>query len=343
MNSITCVKAGTGKVEMKEVPLGEAGPGEVIVRTLMATVCGSDMHFVDEMEFLPPGTPMGHEAVGIVEQVGPGVTRFKQGDRVAASCLVGCGSCDRCMEGNIQLCQTFGSPLNLLFGCQGQYFKVRGADVSMAVVPEGVDNEHAVLATDILSTGLGALERAGMKAGDTVAIFAQGPVGLCATAGARLLGAGLIIAVEGIPARQEMAKRMGADIVVEPAEAVAKIMQLTENRGVDIAVEALGHQATFENCCAVARFGGTVSSVGVYGAFPTLSIQTSGSFLHRKLVTTYCPVGTERLNRLMKVVANGKVDLRPLLTHSMKISEIPAAYDLFRKREGGVLKIALRP
>ena len=343
MNSITCVKAGTGKVEMKELPLGEAGPGEVIVRTLMATVCGSDMHFVDEMEFLPAGTPMGHEAVGIVEEVGPGVTRFKQGDRVAASCLVGCGSCDRCMEGDIQLCQTFGSPLNLLFGCQGQYFKVRGADVSMAVVPDGVDNEHAVLATDILSTGLGALERAGMKAGDTVAIFAQGPVGLCATASARMLGAGKIIAVESVPERVAMAKQFGADVVLEPAEAVARIMGMTNNRGVDVAVEALGHQATFENCCMVTRAGGTVSSIGVYGAFPTLSLPTGGSFIHRQLVTTLCPSGRPRLEKLFALVAGGRMNLKPLFTHSLKLSEAPAAYDMFRERKGGVLKIALEP
>ena len=153
----------------------------------------------------------------------------------------------------------------------------------------------------------------------------------------------MIIAVESIPERQAMATRFGADIVVEPAEAVAKIMSLTNNRGVDVAVEALGNQATFENCCAVARQGGTVSSVGVYGAFPTLTLPTGGSFMHRKIVTTLCPVGSERMTRLMGLVQAGKVDLRPLFTHSMKLSETPAAYDLFRKREGGVLKIALRP
>jgi threonine dehydrogenase-like Zn-dependent dehydrogenase len=140
-----------------------------------------------------------------------------------------------------------------------------------------------------------------------------------------------------------MAKRMGADIVLEPGEAVAKIMELTGNVGVDIAVEALGNQVTFENCCAVTRLGGTVSSVGVYGAFPTLTLPTSGSFIHRRIVTTLCPVGTERLERLMKFVGGGKVDLRPLITHNMKIGETVQGYDLFRAREAGVLKIALRP
>ncbi|HWQ29288.1 MAG TPA: zinc-binding dehydrogenase [Dehalococcoidia bacterium] len=342
MKTRTCVKMAQKVVEMQDLDIADPGPGEVIVRTTMATICGSDIHLLDEIP-LPPGLPMGHEAVGVVEAVGPGVTRFKPGDRVAASCLNGCGSCDRCLEGNIQLCQTFGAPMNLLFGCQGQFFKVRGADVSMAHVPSSVDDEHAVLATDIMSTGFGAIERANMRPGDTVAIFAQGPVGLCATAGAKLMGAGRIITVESVPERIEMSKRLGADIVLDPQNAVAEIMALTGNRGVDVAVEALGHQVTFENCCAVVRMGGTVSSVGVYGAFPTLTMSTSGSFLHRQIVTTFCPSGRPRLEQLFNLVANGKVNLRGLFTHRMKLEEAPKAYDLFRERKGGVLKIALEP
>lgn len=342
--SSTCVKTGQHQVAMTQIPYPDApGPGQALIKTTLSTVCGTDIHLVDDMP-IPPGIPMGHEATGVVQAVGAGVTAVKAGDRVVASCFQCCGTCGPCMEGQHQSCIAFGpQSANLLFGAQGEYFLVSGAQTSLAHIPDNLEDEQVLFASDIMSTGFAAIERAEIALGDTVAIFAQGPVGLCATAGARLMGAGLIIAVEGIPARQEMAKRMGADIVVEPSDAVSKIMQLTQNRGVDIAVEALGHQATFENCCAVSRFGGTVSSVGVYGAFPTLTLPTSGTFLHRKIVTTLCPVGTERLNRLMKVVANGKVDLRPLFTHSMKISETPAAYDLFRKREGGVLKIALRP
>ncbi|MBI2765985.1 MAG: alcohol dehydrogenase catalytic domain-containing protein [Chloroflexi bacterium] len=328
---------------MTQIPYPDApGPGQALVRTTLSTICGSDIHIVDELP-VPAGVPMGHEAVGVVEAVGAGVTAFKAGDRVVTSCLVCCGTCARCMEGDQQVCETFNSPGNLLFGAQGELFLVNGAQTSMAKVPDNLEDEQVLLVTDIMSTGFGAIERAGMKAGDTVAVFAQGPVGLCGTAAARTLGAGLIIAVEAIPERQAMAKRMGADIVVEPADAVARIMELTANRGVDVAVEALGQQATFENCCAVVRNGGTVSSVGVYGAFPVLSLPTSGSFMHRKIVTTLCPVGTERMNRLMGLVASGRVDLRPLFTHSLKLSETVAGYDLFRQRKGGVLKIALRP
>ncbi|OAI38577.1 hypothetical protein AYO38_09420 [bacterium SCGC AG-212-C10] len=342
-DSQTCIKTGSHQVAMTSIPYpGEPGPGQALVRTTLSTICGSDIHLVDELP-IPAGVPMGHEAVGVVEAVGAGVTNIRAGDRVVTSCLLSCGVCARCQAGEGQICEGLNAPGNLLFGAQGDYFLVNGAQYSTAKVPDSLDDDQVLFTTDIMSTGFGAIERANIKLGDTVAIFAQGPVGLCATAGARALGAGTIIAVESIPERVAMAKQMGADVVYEPAEAVAKIMASTNNRGVDIAVEALGNQATFENCCAVTRFGGTVSSVGVYGAFPTLTLPTSGTFMHRQFVTTLCPSGTARLTRLMATIASGKVDLRPLITHSMKLSETVEGYDLFRQRKGGVLKIALRP
>jgi threonine dehydrogenase-like Zn-dependent dehydrogenase len=328
---------------MVKVPYpDEPGPGQAIIRTTLTTICGSDMHFVDELP-LPNGTPMGHEAVGVVEAVGRGVTAFSPGERVAVSCLFSCGTCARCLDGDLAICEGLAFPANLLYGGQGEYFLVSGAQASMAKIPDSLGDEQVLFVTDIMSTGFGAIERGRLKTGDSVAVFAQGPVGLCATAAARTLGAGMIVAVEGIPERQAMAKRMGADVVVAPGEAVERIMALTGGRGVDLAVEALGHQATFEGCCAVARLGGTVSSVGVYGQFPMLNLPTSGGFGHRTIVTTICPVGTDRLNRLMALIAGGKVELTPLLTHSLKLSETPTGYDLFRKKQGGVLKIALRP
>ena len=342
-NSLTCVKTGPHAVAMTQVPYpDEPGPGQALIRTTLSTICGSDIHIVDEMP-LPGGIPMGHEAVGVVAAVGAGVTAFKAGDRVAASCLVCCGYCARCMEGNQSVCSTYNAPGNLLFGAQGEYFLVNGAQTSMAKIPDSLEDEQVLFVTDIMSTGFAAIERAEIRAGDTVAVFAQGPVGLCATAGARTFGAGMIIAVESIPERVEMSKKMGADVVVNPATAVSEIMALTGGRGVDIAVEALGKQTTFENACNVTRLGGTISSVGVYTEIESLSLPVGGSFIHRKLVTTLCPVGTDRLTRLMALIAGGKVDLTPLITHSMKISETPAGYDLFRERRGGVLKIALRP
>jgi threonine dehydrogenase-like Zn-dependent dehydrogenase len=341
-DNLVCVKVDTKKVEMQRMPVPTPGPGQALLKMRLSTICGSDIHLVDELP-IPPGMPMGHEAVAEVVDVGPGVMDFKQGDRVVASCLFGCGTCPRCQEGNRQVCERYAAPLNLLFGCQGEYYTVNSADVNMAKVPDELDDEAVLCATDIMSTGFAAIENAELRFGDTVAIFAQGPVGLCVTAAARTRGAGFIIAVESIPSRIAMSKRLGADVVIDPAGAVDEIFRLTGGKGVDVAVEALGNQVTLENACRVTRFGGAVSSVGVYGAFPTVSIPTDGSFLHRRLVTTLCPGGSDRLRRMMDLVRYGKVDLRPLFTHQMKLAQTPEAYDLFRSRKDGVLKIAIRP
>jgi threonine dehydrogenase-like Zn-dependent dehydrogenase len=241
------------------------------------------------------------------------------------------------------VCERYGAPFNLLFGCQGEYYLVPNAELNMAKVPDELDDEGALFATDIMSTGFAAIENAGLRFGDSVAIFAQGPVGLCVTAAARVRGAAFIIAVESIASRVAAAKRLGADVVIDPANAVDEILRLTGGKGVDVAVEALGHQTTLENAMRATRFGGTVSSVGVYGAFPTVSIPTDGSFLHRRFVTTLCPAGSDRLRRMMDLVRYDKVDLRPLFTHQMKLADTTRGYDLFRARAEGVIKIGLRP
>ncbi|MGQ9571856.1 MAG: zinc-binding dehydrogenase [Dehalococcoidia bacterium] len=353
-----CVKTDMGKVEVVDIPIPTPGPGEIVIKTTLSTICGTDMHFLDEIPtpVVPalypalapvlaalPGLPMGHEGVGIVHAVGEGVTRFQPGDRVIASCLVGCGKCVQCYTGDYSICTGGG---RLLFGTQGEYFVVPYGDINCAKVPDEVSDENAILATDIMSTGFAALERAELKIGDSVAIFAQGPVGLCATAGARARGAGLIIAVESVPERMEAAKRFGANVVINPQEQnpVQEILNLTNGKGVDVSVEAVGLQVTFDAATRVIRAGGTISSVGVYGMLPQLAMATAGgSFLHRKLVTTLCPSGHDRLTHLLDIVRYGNVDLSPLFTHRMKLSQSVEAYDLFRSKTGGVLKIALTP
>src|SRR6185436_12436669 len=292
--SRTCIKTDIGKVAMTDLEFPTPGPGQALVRTRLSTICGSDIHIVDDIPEVPAGTPLGHEAVAEVVDAGDGVTSFKQGDRVVPGCLYGCGICARCSDGMLQLCERYGSPMNLLFGAQGEYFLVQNAEVNMAKVPDELDDEAVLFATDIMSTAFGAIENASLRYGDSVAVFAQGPVGLCVTAAARARGAGLVVAVESVPARVAMAKRLGADQVFEPADAVEKILALTGGKGVDVAVEALGNQATLESAARVTRFGGVVSSVGVYSKFPTVALPTDGTFLHRRFVTTLCPVGAER-------------------------------------------------
>jgi alcohol dehydrogenase len=354
-----CVKTAIGKVEILDLPVPEPGAGEIVVKMSMATVCGSDMHFLDEIPseiaevlfpgiLLPQGLPLGHEAVGTVHTVGEGVTSFQPGDRVIAACVTTCGKCGECLRGDFSMCSTANTQIGrLMLGCQAEYYVIPFAEVSAAKVPDGVPDEAALLATDIMSTGFGAIERAEARVGDSVAVFAQGPVGLCATAGARALGCGLIIGVDTLPDRLEMSKKLGANVVINAKEKdpVAEIMALTNGDGVDIAVEAVGTQATFEACTKVIRRGGTISSVGIYGLTPQLNLPIVGasSFYHRKIVTTYCPSGRDRMKHLLAYLQNGGVDLTPLVTHSIKLADSAKAYDLFRSKGEGVLKIAITP
>jgi threonine dehydrogenase-like Zn-dependent dehydrogenase len=342
-NVLTCIKAAPGRVELARIDLPDPGPGQALIRTTLSTICGSDLHIRDDIPEVPVGMPMGHEGVGVIEAVGEGVTRFKRGDRVVSCCLQSCGTCEECVTLEPSVCSTFGAPMNLLFGCQGEAFLVGGADNTLARVPDGMPDRIAIFTADVMSTGFGAIERAGVRAGQSVAIFAQGPVGLCATMGAHYYGAEPIIAVESVPARVALAHRLGATHVVPPDTAVERILELTHGKGVHVAVEALGKQQTFESCCRVVRFGGTVSSVGVYGGVDSLRLPTDGSFVHRSIVTTFCPAGSPRMERMLRLMDSGDVDPSPLVTHSMKLADLVRAYDVFAARADGCVKIAIEP
>lgn len=336
-----CIKEDTAKVALTDIDLPDPGPGQALLRTTMTTICGSDIHITDDIADVPPGMPMGHEGVGIVEAVGEGVERFKPGDRVVACCLQSCGHCDECTTVAPGLCSTYGFPLNLVFGAQGEAFLVNGADNTLAAIPKTVDDRSAVLVADVLSTGFGAIERGGLRPGQSVAVFAQGPVGLSATLGAKYYGASRIIAVESLPERAALAKTFGADEVVDPSDAVERILELTGGKGVDLAVEALGKQVTFSNCCKVVRPGGTVSSVGVYAPREHLELPTDGSFFHRSIVTTFCPAGSDRMAELLRLIDAGKVDPTPMLSHALALDGIVDAYAMFRERRDGCVKLAV--
>jgi threonine dehydrogenase-like Zn-dependent dehydrogenase len=198
---------------------------------------------------------------------------------------------------------------------------------------------------DIMSTGIAGAERGGVRIGDAVVVFAQGPIGLCATAGARLCGASLVIGVEGVPERQQMARRMGADVVLDPKQqdVVGEIKRLTGG-GADVAIEALGLQTTFENCLRSVRPGGTVSSLGVYSGHVSMPLDAIAAGLGDHTVrTTLCPGGKERMRRLMSIVKARRFPFRDLLTHTFRLAQLEEAYDLFAHQRGGVLKVAIRP
>jgi len=213
-------------------------------------------------------------------------------------------------------------------------------------VPDGLTDEQVLMCPDIMSTGFAGAEAANIKIGDVVAVFAQGPIGLCATAGAKLRGASTIIVVDGVEQRLQIARQMGADITLNfnQVDVVEEILRLTGGRGVDAAIEALGLQSTFESALRVLKPGGTLSSLGVYSTDLVIPLAAFNAGLgDHKIVTSLCPGGKERMRRLINVVASGRVDFGALVTHQYALDDIVAAYDLFAHQRDGVLKVAIKP
>src|ERR1700692_293956 len=340
---------GPGQIGLETVPIPRARAGEAVIRVTLTTICGTDLHILRGEYPVKPGLIIGHEPVGIIHELGEGITGYEVGDRVLVGAITPCGQCNSCLGGNWSQC---GGPLggwkfgNTINGAQAEYLLVPHAQANLARIPDELADEQVVFLGDIASTGISAAERADLQIGDTVAVFAQGPIGLCATAGAKLKGASLIIAVESDFVRTRMSKRMGADIVLNQNEVdvVAEIKRLTGGEGVDVAIEALGTQATFENALRVIRAGGTLSSLGVYSG--TLSIPPdsfAAGLANQKIITTLCPGGKERMRRLIELVRHGRLDLVPLITHTFPRDNIVEASNLFGKRLDGVIKVAIKP
>jgi len=340
---------GPRQIAIEEVSIPKPGPGEAVIRVTLTTICGTDLHILKGEYPVKPGLIIGHEPVGVIHELGVGVTGYEVGERVLVGAITPCGQCNYCLSGDWSQC---GGPIggwkfgNSINGAQAEYLLVPSAQANLAKIPDDLTDEQVVLLADIASTGISAAESAEVQIGDTVAVFAQGPIGLCATAGAKLKGAGLIIAVESDPVRAAMAKRMGADTVVDQTkcDAVAEIRRMTGGRGVDVAIEALGTQETFESALRVLRAGGTLSSLGVYSGKLSVPLEPFAAGLgDHKIVTTLCPGGKERMRRLMELVRHGRLDLRPLLTHTFPLERIVEAYELFGERREGVIKVAVRP
>ncbi|HEU5117243.1 MAG TPA: zinc-binding dehydrogenase, partial [Isosphaeraceae bacterium] len=266
-----------GAVGFMDKPVPEPGPLDALIRPTKGLVCTSDIHTVHGAIGERTNLTLGHEAVGIVERVGELVQHFKPGDRVAVGAITPDWGSLAAQAGHSS--QSGGALGGWKFanekdGVFAEYFLVNEADANMAHIPETVPDEVAVYTADMMSTGFMAAENAKIPSGGTVAIFAQGPVGLMATAAARLLGAGLIIAVESMPKRQELARRFGADQIVDftKEDAVQKILDLTDGEGVDAAIEALGSSDVLANCVRVTKPGGLISNAGYHGKGEFVSI-----------------------------------------------------------------------
>lgn len=345
-----------GRIELVEKPVPEPGPLDALIRVTTTTICGTDVHILKGEYPVAPGLTVGHEPVGVIEQLGAAVTGYTAGQRVIAGAITPSGTSFASLAGFHSQCgchtphgwQAIGGWRfgNTIDGAQAEYLLVPDAMANLAPVPEELTDEQVLMCPDILSTGFAGAERGGIRIGDSVAIFAQGPIGLSATAGAKLMGAARIYAVEAVPERQAMARRMGADEVIDHtrSDPVAEISRLTGGRGVDVAIEALGRQETFEGALRVLRPGGTLSSLGVYSGDLTIPLDAFSAGLgDHRIVTSLCPGGKERMRRLLDVVATGRVDTRPLVTHRFKLGDIVAAYDLFAHQRDGVLKVAITP
>lgn len=351
MNTMKAVVfRGVNDIRVEEVARPRPKAGEAVIRITATTICGTDVHIVKGEYPVRPGLILGHEPVGVIEELGEGLeSEYRLGQRVIVGAITPCGQCFYCLNGVHSQCHgplggwRFG---NTIDGAWAEYLLVPDARANLAPVPDALSDEQVLMLPDIASTGISGAESGNVRIGDAVAVFAQGPIGLCATLGASLRGAGLIIAVDPLEHRRDMARRFGASIAMDPTsvDVVAEIKRLTDGRGVDIAIEALGRQETFEAALRSVRPGGTMSSLGVYSGKLVAPYEAIYAGLaDQRIVTTLCPGGKERMRRLMSMVQNDRVDLTPLVTHHFTLEQLPDAFDLFSRQADGVMKVAVHP
>jgi alcohol dehydrogenase len=306
-------------------------PTDAIVRILKTTICGTDLHIMKgDLPEVEEGRILGHEGVGIIEEVGSSVSNFKRGDHVIISCVTSCGKCDFCKKGMYSHCEKGGWILGYLInGTQAEYVRIPYADNSLYAIPSGSDEEALVMLSDILPTGFecGVLNGQ-VKPGDTIAIVGAGPVGMAALLTSQFYTPAEIIVIDQDENRLNVAKTFGATHIINSAaeNAVEKIMALTGGRGVDTAIEAVGVAATFELCEAIIGAGGHIANIGVHGKPVTLHLETLWS---RNISITTRLVDTVTTPMLFKTVQSKKIEPKKLITHRFKLDQMIEAYDTF--------------
>jgi alcohol dehydrogenase len=337
---------GPGRKDWEQVPKPTLREDtDAVVKVDTVTICGTDLHILKgDVAAVTDGRILGHEAVGTVEQVGPGVKNVRPGDRVLVSCITACGSCRYCRDGSYGQCIGGGGWIlgHTIDGTQAEYVRVPFADTSTYAVPDGVTDEEVLMLADIGPTGyeVGVLNGR-VSPGDVVAVVGAGPVGLSAIMGAKLFSPSHVVAIDLADARLDAAKQFGADITVNPAreDAVEVLRSLTGGLGADVAVEAVGVAATFEQCAALVRPGGRVANVGVHGGPATLHLV---ELWIRTVTITTGLVDTYSTPTLLKLLATRQVDLARFVTHRFTMGEFLDAYDTFaRAADTGALKVAI--
>ncbi|WP_232224026.1 zinc-dependent alcohol dehydrogenase family protein [Gillisia sp. CAL575] len=335
---------GPGKIEYKEIPRPEVKkPTDAIVKIIKTTICGTDLGILHgKTPSVKPGTTLGHEGVGIIEEVGTGVRNFKKGDRVIISCITACGSCEYCKKQMYGHCKDGGWILgNLINGTQAEYVRIPHADNSLYIAPEDVDDEALVMLSDILPTGheMGVINGC-VKPGDTIAIVGAGPIGMSALLTAQFYSPAKIYMIDLDDNRLELAKKWGAtDTINSGLEDAAKMILSETADGVDVAIEAVGAPATFNICQQIVRPGGHIANIGVHGKSVDLQIQ---DLWIQNITITMGLVNTNTTPMLLKTVTSGKIQAEQLITHHFKLDEIIRAYEVFgNAAEEKALKIIL--
>lgn len=336
---------GPGLKSLEDRPKPVIGmPTDAIVKVTKTTICGTDLHILKgDVPTCKPGTILGHEGVGVIDSIGAGVATFKPGDPVLISCITACGRCEYCRKGMYSHCTTGGWILgNGIDGTQAEYVRIPYADTSLYPIPKDTDEEALVMLSDILPTGFecGVLNGK-VQPGTTVAIVGSGPIGLAALLTAQLYSPAQIIMIDLDPNRLAVGQRFGATAIVNSTDGTAaeQVRRLTEGRGVDTAIEAVGIPATFELCQAIVAAGGTIANVGVHGIKVDLHLETLWS--HNITITTRL-VDTVSTPMLLKSVESKRIDAKQLITHRFKLSDIEQAYDTFgRAAQTKALKVII--
>jgi alcohol dehydrogenase len=323
---------GPGKKSWEEKPKPTIKePTDAIIKILKTTICGTDLHIMKgDLPEVTDGRIIGHEGVGIIEEVGTAVSNFKKGDHVIISCITSCGKCEYCKKGMYSHCEKGGWILGYMIdGTQAEYVRIPHADNSLYHIPEGSDEEALVMLSDILPTGFecGVLNGQ-VKPGDVVAIVGAGPIGIAALLTAQFYTPAEIIMIDIDANRLNVATTFGATHTINSAteNVVEKLMSLTNGKGVDTAIEAVGLPATFEMCEAIVGVGGHIANIGVHGKSVTLHMETLWS---RNITITTRLVDTVTTPMLFKTVQSKKLDPKKLITHRFKLDQIIEAYDTF--------------
>jgi threonine dehydrogenase-like Zn-dependent dehydrogenase len=337
-----------GRVRLADVPdPAIQDPDDAIVRVTASAICGSDLHFVTGKAPVSPGDPLGHEAVGVVEQVGSNLARFKPGDRVVVAFNVVCGRCWFCRRGQTSLCDEFrnlgaGPFAGDLGGTQAELVRIPYADTNLLPVPIGMDDHRALFVGDILTTGYYGCAVAGIKPSDTVAVVGAGPVGFFCVQAARLHGAGQVLALDMDADRLALAAKVGATpIDVNERNPQMAVCEMTGDRGADVVIDAVGNEAAFDTASRSVRSGGTISVVGMYVSevYPIpLGVYWARSI--RLHFAGICPVHSW-WERAMEAVRDERIDPLPIISHVLPLSEAPRGYELFESRRA--TKVVLEP